>query len=157
MALALPLRGGCICGALRYEVTGQPLMATLCHCTTCQRRTGSAYSMSLIVRRRDFRLSAGAPLSRPLPTESGRINVQHFCENCLVRTHTEPEAAPDILYVRPGTLDDPGAIAPIAQIFTRSARDGAAIAGLRAYETNMDVADAPELVRQWRAAHPLAG
>jgi hypothetical protein len=155
MAIVLPMHGGCLCGSLRYEIGGQPLMATICHCTNCQRRTGSAYSMNLIVRKPDFRLAHGRSLARELPTATGRINIQHFCEACLVRTHTEPVAIPDLVYVRPGTLDDPMQISPIAQIWTDSARPGALVAGVRAFEQNMDPAKAPDLIRAWRAAHPV--
>jgi hypothetical protein len=105
MAIALPLAGGCLCGSLRYEIRGQPLMLVVCHCTTCQKRTGSACAMNLIALKPDFRREHGLVRAREMPTESGRINVQCFCEHCLVRKNTEPAISPDIIYVCPGTLD----------------------------------------------------
>ena len=47
--MKLPQTGGCLCGALRYEITAPPLVAYTCHCTACQRLTGSAFSSAVVV------------------------------------------------------------------------------------------------------------
>ncbi len=149
------MRGGCICGRVRYEVRGQPLMAIVCHCRTCQKRTGSAFSMSLIVMRPDFVLVRRGTATRELPGASGQINVQHFCHHCLARTHSEPVASPEVSYVRPGTLDDPMQISPVAQIWVKSARPSGILDGLQSFDKNMTQGKMPALIRAWRAAHPL--
>lgn len=154
MTLTLPMRGGCICGNVRYEVAGQPLIETMCHCTTCQRRTGSAFSMNLIVMQQDFAVTQGKTVTRDLPTGSGKINVQHFCNDCLVRTHTEPVASPTLVYVRPGTLDDPKAITPGVQIWTRSALPWALRPQTRTFAQDLDEGE-KQLIREWRSANPL--
>lgn len=154
MALTLPMRGGCICGNIRYEVIGHPLIETMCHCTTCQKRTGSAFSMNLLVMKPDFSVTHGKTVTRDLPTGSGKVNVQHFCNDCLVRTHTEPVALPTIVYVRPGTLDDPKVINPGLQIWTRSALPWALRPDTAGYECDLGD-DARELIRVWREANPV--
>jgi hypothetical protein len=57
-------QGGCLCGALRYEISGEPLAVAVCHCPDCQVQSGSAFSMSMLVPRE--RLFAGSPAS-PAP------------------------------------------------------------------------------------------
>ncbi|MBV8849063.1 MAG: GFA family protein [Methylobacteriaceae bacterium] len=154
MTLKLPLIGGCACGAVRYEVSGQPLMVTICHCTICQKRTGSAFSMNMLVLRDDFSLVKGQTISRELPTGGSHPNIQHICEHCFVRTHTQPIEHPRLVFVRPGTLDRPDAVEPIVQIWNRNARPWARITGLKCFEENLE--EAPDLVDRWRAAHPVA-
>ena len=51
------LTGGCRCGGIRYEVTGVPQQLVVCHCTDCQRQSGSAFGMTLVVNEEDFRLT----------------------------------------------------------------------------------------------------
>jgi hypothetical protein len=151
MAPKIPLRGRCGCGAVRYELTAQPLMVTTCHCTTCQARTGSAFSMNMVVRRQDFSLVHGKTITRALTTGSGNINVHHFCDACLVRTHTEPQVHAQVVYVRPGTLEDPKWITPIAQIWTKSAHRWAITESIRCFDENPP--DPMALVRAWREAN----
>lgn len=152
MPIALPICGGCICGSLRYEIRGQPLIETMCHCTTCQNRTGSAFSMNLLVRRSDFVVTCGQPIRRGLATGSGGTNSHCFCSDCLVRTHTEPVAHPTLVYVRPGTLDKPDEFAPAMQIWTRSALSWALRPDTPAFLKESDDT-ARELGRAWRAKH----
>jgi hypothetical protein len=149
--LKVPTEGGCGCGFVRYAVTAQPLLLTLCHCTTCQKRTGSAFLMSLLVRRSDVSILKGETVVRDLKTGSGSINRHHFCDNCLVRTHTEPAARPGLTFVRPGTLDNPSLFKPSAQIWVRSALKWAVQDGLKCYEQNID--DAPQMIAAWQESN----
>jgi hypothetical protein len=152
--IVLPMQGGCICGEVRYAVTGQPLLLSVCHCTTCQRRTGSAFAMTLVVNRAKLEVRKGHTITRDLRAGSGSISRHHFCNECLVRTHTEPARQPQLSYVRPGTLDDPSQVTPIAQIWTRSAQRWALNQNFRCYEANLD--NAPEMIAAWQRAHPVA-
>ena len=154
MTITLPMTGGCACGKLRYRITAQPFMVTACHCTTCQNRTGSAFSMNMMVPRDGFEVAQGAVLTRTMATASGNLSVHNYCEACLVRTHSEPGANPAVTFVRPGTLDDTKELAPIAQIWTRSAQPWALAEGVRCFEQNMDAPG--EMVRAWRAANPVS-
>jgi hypothetical protein len=63
--MKLPQTGGCQCGAIRYEVTEAPQLVYTCHCTECQRLTGSAFSMALVVAGTAFQL-AGTQLRIPV-------------------------------------------------------------------------------------------
>lgn len=144
----LPLLGGCICGRLRYEVA-QPQVVLICHCRNCQQRTGSAYNLSMLALRGDFGLLQGETTARELPGGSGALHRHHFCPCCLVRTHTEMLAYPDIINVRAGTLDDTRVAQPIAQIWTRLAQPWAIASDVQAFEENPG--DIQPLAAAWRA------
>ena len=148
MEPALPLEGGCLCRRVRYEVRVQPFTLVVCHCSICQSRTGSAYSMTLPVARDGFAVALGTTITRDLPGASGALLTQHFCEQCLVRTHTEPHTNPSVTYVRPGTLDDRTWLRPAAQIWTSVGHSWACVDGILSFEANPG--DPTELVRAYR-------
>lgn len=103
-----PLSGGCLCGAVRYEVTGPFLRAGHCHCSRCRKHSGAAVSTQGRVRREDFRLLSGAEsltAYRPAPGAA----VKAFCRVCgsSLFGGTWPDG-PEIS-IRLGTVDgDPG-------------------------------------------------
>jgi hypothetical protein len=147
--LTPPLDGGCICGQLRYRVSDTPLAVFACHCRNCQQRTGSAFSLSMLTFRKDFAVVTGETLSRDLPGGSGALHRQHICPECFTRTHTEMLAHPDLINVRPGTLDDPAIARPIAQLWTSLAHRWAIAPDVSCFEENPT--DVPALVAAWRA------
>src|SRR5438067_13713961 len=81
-AMKLPLTGGCLCGALRYEVGEAPLMTYTCHCTDCQHITSSAFSLAITVRDSAFRLTKGEPRPVQRTADSGRIVTRWLCPEC---------------------------------------------------------------------------
>src|ERR1700712_2403276 len=79
----LPLTGGCMCGAARYEITQEPIGVYTCHCTDCQRATVSAFSIGVAVPGEAFRLT-GRDL-QPAPggiTDGGRPKTRWVCPDC---------------------------------------------------------------------------
>lgn len=144
-----PLDGGCICGRVRYRVA-EAQVVLICHCRNCQRRTGSAYNVSMLVLRKDFAVLSGETLTCELPGGSGALHRQHVCANCFTRTHTEMLAHPDVINVRPGTLDDASVAKPIAQIWTSLAQPWAIAPGVREFPENSE--DMEGLARAWKAA-----
>ena len=151
MKLKLPLEGGCICGALRYRIKELPLAVFICHCGNCKQRTGSAFALSMLTWRKDFEKVSGETLWRELPGGSGALHRQHVCQHCLTRTHTEMLAYPEIMNVRPGTLDHPDAVKPIAQAWVSLAQPWAVAPGVRCFEENP--IDVPKLISEWQARH----
>ena len=115
-----PVEGGCICGAVRYRLSGPPAGVYNCHCKDCQRSAGSAFSASMIVPRDSFvRLSGGTQVYDK-PADSGRVVRQHSCPVCATRVFHEPQSSPDIIVVRPGTLDDSSWAVPVGNIWVGS-------------------------------------
>jgi hypothetical protein len=103
----LPLTGGCLCGGVRYEVTEPLVWAAYCHCTRCQRRTGSSASAQARVAPGSFRITAGEELvSTYDPGDDGFLKC--FCSHCgSALWAVNPSGS--VRGVRLGTFDrDPG-------------------------------------------------
>ena len=115
-----PVRGGCQCGGIRYEVTGVPQQLVVCHCADCQRQSGSAFGMTLVVKEEDFRLTHGEPKSFTSTSDAGRAKFGAFCPECGTRIYHKPEYRKGTVSVKPGTLDDTSMLKPGIHIWTGS-------------------------------------
>ena len=111
--------GGCACGEVRYRLTAEPLIVHCCHCLNCQRQTGSAFVINLVVETDRIELLAGEPQSVDVPR--GKTGKQRIfrCPTCQVAVFSRYTRA-TIRYVRGGTLDDPASVTPDVHIYTRS-------------------------------------
>ena len=112
-------QGGCGCGAVRYEIEGEPVVLAVCHCRECQRQSGSAFGMSLIVKKEAFRISGETRVYRRVADSGNPIDC-HFCPTCGVRVFHDPQALPGTYNVKAGTLDDTAWLAPAVQVWTKS-------------------------------------
>jgi len=102
-----PLGGGCLCGAVRYEITSPLSLARYCHCTHCQRRTGTASSANGLVPRAGFRLLSGEEQVRAYKPPTGVPKL--FCAACGSALFSGDPSSDEQVAVRLGTLDrDPG-------------------------------------------------
>ncbi len=112
----ITLRGGCLCGAVRYEITGEATRFYHCHCQRCRRATGTGHASNVIVTPENVRWTAGEEwLGRYKVPEAKRF-ATCFCKNC---GSPLPRIAPDMsrAVIPAGSLDgDPG-IRPMARIF----------------------------------------
>jgi hypothetical protein len=103
----LPLTGGCGCGAIRFEVTEPVDFASYCHCTRCQRRTGTAASANAHPAPGSFRLLSGEDKLRAWKPEEGM--EKWFCGDCGSALFARAPGSPDPLGIRMGAFDeDPG-------------------------------------------------
>ncbi len=102
-----PLTGSCLCGSVRFEVTEPLVSAGYCHCTRCQRRTGSAASVSARIVPGSLRLTSGEELIRSFDPPVGFKKA--FCSACGGALWAQSPADPEVMFVRMGTFDaDPG-------------------------------------------------
>lgn len=83
--------------------------------------TASAFSLGLVAPREGFALVQGTPEPHAKTAEPGNISTRQLCPVCASWTHTELAASPDIMVVRPSSLDEPSWFRPVAQLYTRSA------------------------------------
>jgi len=120
--MKLPMTGGCQCGQLRYEIRAEPLSVYVCHCTECQRQSGSAFGMSVLLPREAYVVTTGTSKRYSRTADSGRIIDGDFCETCGVRPVHFPRANDKVAILKPGTLDDTSWIAPVGHIWTGSAQ-----------------------------------
>lgn len=113
--------GGCACGDVRYRLETPPLFVHCCHCLDCQRQTGSAFVINALIETDRITLLAGEPRPHPVPTDSGRRHDIYRCPTCGTALWSDYGGRPYLRFVRTGTLDEPGAVAPDVHIYTRSA------------------------------------
>ena len=111
--------GGCACGAVRYRLTSDPLFTHCCHCLNCQRQTGSAFVINLLIEADRVELLSGAPQAVDVPRDDGSTQRISRCPTCQVAVYSD-YGRPEVLFVRAGTLDQPGSVTPDVHIFTRS-------------------------------------
>lgn len=112
--------GGCQCGAVRYRVTQEPLGVRVCHCKECQRQSGGAFSLSMLVRDEAFSVLQGTVKSFTRSSDSGRSVTGSFCPECGTRIFHRAELYRGYTNVRAGTLDDTSWIKPTASIWMKS-------------------------------------
>jgi hypothetical protein len=106
-----PLTGGCLCGGVRYEVTEPLHSASYCHCTRCQRRTGTAASVQARVEPGSFRITAGEELVTAYDPGDGGF-LKCFCSRCGSSLWSENPNDSELRGVRLGTFDDDPGIRP---------------------------------------------
>jgi hypothetical protein len=118
--MGYPLEGGCSCGEVRYRLKAEPLIVHCCHCTLCQRQTGSAFVINALIETSRIEAVKGAPVPVSMPTESGRSHEIYRCAKCQVAVWSDYGHRPFLRFVRVATLDQPHAIAPDVHIYFRS-------------------------------------
>jgi hypothetical protein len=111
--------GGCSCGGVRYRVTPEPLFVHCCHCLSCQRQTGSAFVINLLIEAGYVEVLTGEPQPVSVPRDDGSKQRIFRCPGCQIALFSE-YGRPEVLFVRGGTLDEPGSVAPDVHIYTRS-------------------------------------
>lgn len=113
------LDGGCSCGAVRYRLQAWPIFVHCCHCTWCQRESGSAFAVNAFIEASQIALLKGQPAPATLPSASGKGQVFWRCAECGVTVWSNyAGAGPKIHFVRVGTLDDPSRVPPDIHIYT---------------------------------------
>ncbi|HPF24326.1 MAG TPA: GFA family protein [Hyphomonas sp.] len=115
------LEGGCACGKVRYRLKAEPMIVHCCHCTWCQRETGSAFVINAVIETSEVELAGEAPEMVLTPSASGRGQPIARCPHCHVAVWSHYQNAGELAaFVRAGTLDDKTALAPDVHIFTAS-------------------------------------
>lgn len=116
------MSGHCLCGNVSYTVSADPVITAICHCDTCQRQTGSAYSLVVGVPRESLAVSGSTLASFQTTTEAtGTPTQRQFCSNCGSPLVTLPEALPALAIIKAGTLDDRKGLAPAVEVHCDSA------------------------------------
>jgi len=114
--------GGCLCRAVRYEISGELPVGASCFCRACQYVSGGAPAHVVRVPRARFALVAGAPRVYWSVAESGTRVAREFCEACGTPLFAHNEKFPDYLGVKVGSLDDPAEFRSQLHIWTDEAQ-----------------------------------
>lgn len=115
-----PLTGGCLCGAVRYEISGDILMSGNCHCRNCQRHTGGAFAELIVLKQGSIQITAGETTTFTHPGDSGKFVYRRGCAVCGSGIVIDYDVTPDLTALMAGTLDDPSAFTPVWNIYTAS-------------------------------------
>jgi hypothetical protein len=107
-------------------VESQPLFIHCCHCLNCQRQTGSAFVINLLIEADRVKVLTGAPEPVDVPRDDGSAQTIYRCPTCQIAVFSR-YGRPDVLFVRCGTLEDPSTVAPDVHIYTRSKLDWVAL------------------------------
>lgn len=128
--------GGCLCGAVRYAVAGDPAMQLVCHCTHCQKQAGSAFSEIVGVAESALAITHGSPASYADSGESGQPVERQFCGACGSPLFSKVAVSPGLVWIKVGTFDDCSWFAPAAHIWTRSKQPWVELGEVPAFATN---------------------
>jgi hypothetical protein len=110
---AMKLEGGCQCGSVRYEVTGEPEHVALCHCADCRKSAGAPVVAWIAFAEDAFRIASGEPTT----FNSSGASMRSFCPTCGTGLFfRNAENLPGIVDIQAATLDNPDAVKPTAQI-----------------------------------------
>lgn len=114
-----PSAGKCSCGEIRYNLQTAPLIIHGCHCSWCQRESGSAFAVNAMIEASAITLTQGTPEYIDTPTNSGKVQRVARCPNCKVAVWSHYAAAGTTLsFVRVGTLENCSDFEPDIHIYT---------------------------------------
>jgi hypothetical protein len=150
--------GGCLCGNVRYRVTGRPVTALVCHCRFCQKTTGSSfYAQAMFTH--DAVEFTGGELSRydHRSEGSGKLVGVHFCPRCGSMLTLTLERWPHLRTISRGTFDDPDWFRADAHIWTELAQTGVVLpADMDCFDRmRIQLDGTPEQARRFESPHPL--
>ena len=120
--MAVPFSGGCICGAVRYECSAEPLMSLNCHCRDCQHITGSAFVPVVIVPTDSLKVTKGGAKYHSVRGDSGNTISRGFCAECGCPLFSKLPSMPHIMAIKVGSIDDASWYRPTMDIYTDSAQ-----------------------------------
>ena len=145
-----PYSGRCVCDAVQYRLTAEPLTLYACHCTDCQALSGGAFRISMPVLRDAVEVLRGAPEAFSYSPIGASPKHGRRCAACSTWLWGEPERLPQVVVIRPSTLDDRSWIEPVAHIWVRSAQAWVHIPD-DVLRFDGQPPDERDLVRAWRA------
>ena len=119
--MASSFTGGCICGAVRYECSAEPIMTGNCHCRDCQKAAGGAFSPALAVPTVALKIT-GEVKYYDTKGDSGHTVSRGFCPHCGARLLGKSKGMADLTIILAGSLDDPSWFRPGMDIYTASAQ-----------------------------------
>ena len=114
--------GGCLCGAIRYEVSAAPLVALRCHCRDCQYVSGGEPADAVVVPLAGLRVTRGEPRAFWKAADSGTRVYRSFCADCGTPLFSGNERNPALVAIKTGSLDTPSLYPPLGHIWTSSAQ-----------------------------------
>jgi hypothetical protein len=130
-------KGGCLCGAVRYVLKAEPRGIAICHCTHCQKLSGSLFSVNVVIKEADYEQSGETKVYVD-KGDSGQPVYRHFCASCGSPILAKTVLAPGRVVVKAGTLDSMDGLQPLTEIYTDHAAEWLApVAGAKRFAQNL--------------------
>jgi len=148
---SFPQTGGCLCGDIRFTLHEDPVTVYACHCTDCQKETGSAFYLAVVMRSEALEYTTGQPEDWQIELVDGRTKGSYYCPRCKSKVGGAPRDSA-IASVDGGCLDDTSWLSPTGHIWTRSAQPW-----IELPEASVQTAKQPTdedylaMVRAWKA------
>jgi hypothetical protein len=118
-----PITGRCLCGSVTYSADAAPVVQAVCHCTDCQRQTGNPFSVIVGVPRAAFHVEGSTLASFATTGEDhGGETHRSFCSACGSPVFSIAAVAPELAFIKAGSLDDASWLEPAAEVWTSSAQ-----------------------------------
>ena len=124
----MKLEGGCLCGKVRYSGEAEPIFVGVCHCTNCQKSSGTAFNAVIAVPKPTVTLT-GVVSTYEGRGDTGNAVYKMFCPECGSPVAEEAAIMADVVMIPVGTLDDPSTAKPAMQIYCDSAQPWALLEG----------------------------
>jgi hypothetical protein len=112
--------GGCLCGAIRYTITGPQIFCSQCCCKDCQKATGTGHTTIIGIHQSQLSLT-GEPTTFTNEGDTGGKVTRHFCGTCAGRLYTSGDLPGEVIMVQAGSLDDPNRVSPESVIYHKDA------------------------------------
>ncbi len=116
------ITGGCLCGAVRYSTKAEPAMMAFCHCTDCQKQSGSAFSVNVLVPHGEIETTGDALSKFDIKGTTGQNVSRNFCNQCGSPLFNVLDAFGGLAAIKAGTMDDSSWVKPGVQIWCDSAQ-----------------------------------
>ena len=111
------LKGSCLCGLITYSADTNPLFTAVCNCLSCQKSTGSSFSLIVGIKKDKFNLTGDTLKTYEDIGDSGKHTYRHFCSNCGSTLFAEMELFPDLTCIKAGTLEDSSSLKPQFHVY----------------------------------------
>lgn len=118
--MSKPFTGGCACGAVRYEITAEPVFQNHCQCRDCQHKSGTGHGTYMTFAERDAVKLTGKAVQWDMKGDSGNTKTRGFCPTCGSPVYLTFTAMPDLFTIHAASLDDPSRFVP--QVVTYASR-----------------------------------
>lgn len=145
----LPWEGGCRCGRIRLEITAPPMLTGICHCTGCQRMSGSAFSLTITVPEQGFLVTRGEAVIGGIHGDQAH---HHHCDHCKSWVFTTVEPSMGFVNVRATMLDDARWFVPYVESYKSEALPWALTGAARSFEEFPAMEDYGALVAEFADA-----
>ncbi len=146
-------QGGCRCGKVRFEVSGEPMLTLACHCTGCQHMTASAFSLSEGYSADAFRLISG----ETVPGGIHGPSRHYHCDYCKSWLYTEPEGVEGFVNVRSTMFDKPQTEKPFVEVYVGEALPWAVIGAPKSYDALPAMEEWPVLIQEYAGRNTVWG